>query len=413
MFSFKRFLIGLLLTAIFLLLSAGSYFIYRYWQTNLPLLSPIDLVGSLGSPVFPSTSPSKIVYGFFPYWNLKYKDDLNIRDLTHFAYFGIDLQDDGTLKKYENPGELEPGYNKLNSDDYGILSHQLTLLNKKQILVVRAMNPDQIESVLNNPTHFNTAIQTIMDLTHQYNFSGINIDFEYVGVPDDTTRDNLTHFTRTLSQTCKINLPYCQISLDVFADSAAKKRIYDIAALEPYLDQLIVMAYDYYRPSSSQAGPVAPLRGACDSQVRTAKNESTCLEYDVVSSIADITAIFPPQKVLLGIPFYGYEWRTADDQFLSNTFKSTGGLATYRRVQELLADPEASVSALWDDNSLTPYIVYQENGKIYQIHYEDERSLKLKLDLVHQANLGGIAIWALGYESPYPGLWNTITQYLN
>ncbi len=57
---------------------------------------------------------------------------------------------------------------------------------------------------------------------------------------------------------------------------------------------------------------------------------------------------------------------------------------------------------------MSPYIVYQDDGATYQIHYEDSRSLSLKLDLVNQSALGGVAIWALGYETPYQELWQTI-----
>jgi len=413
MFSRRRLLIIFVLSLLTALLGVVAYYSYHYWQKKLPLLSPLDLVGSITTPVFPTARPQKVVYGFFPYWNLKYSDQLNVHSLTHFAYFGIDLNDDGTIKRYENPGELEPGYHKLDSDEFITLKNQLSLLRIQNILVVRAMQADQIESILTNQAYFNAALRSIMQVAVDHHFQGINIDFEYVGVPSDKLRDSFTHFTRSLSQTCKINIPYCHVSLDVFADSAHKRRIYDLAALAPHIDHLIVMAYDYYRPSSTSAGPVAPLRGACNTAVRSPKSDDTCLEYDVVSSIADITAQVPSDKVLLGIPFYGYQWRTADDAFLSNTFQGSGGLATYRRIQELLVDPEvASLSARWSDSTLSPYLVFQEDGATYQIHYEDENSLKLKLDLVSQADLGGIAIWALGYETPYNQLWSTIQNYL-
>ena len=62
--------------------------------------------------------------------------------------------------------------------------------------------------------------------------------------------------------------------------------------------------------------------------------------------------------------------------------------------------------------SPNPYLSYIEDDKTYQIHYEDTASLKLKIDFVHQAKMGGLAIWALGYEIPYQELWQTISNNL-
>jgi len=66
----------------------------------------------------------------------------------------------------------------------------------------------------------------------------------------------------------------------------------------------------------------------------------------------------------------------------------------------------------WSEITKSPYIVYEEHGQLFQIQYENTLSLKLKLDLVNQSYLGGIAIWALGYETPFTDLWDTIDRFL-
>ena len=40
--------------------------------------------------------------------------------------------------------------------------------------------------------------------------------------------------------------------------------------------------------------------------------------------------------------------------------------------------------------------------------FENQRSLEYKIDLIENLHLGGIAIWALGYEGEYQQLWETI-----
>jgi spore germination protein YaaH len=191
----------------------------------------------------------------------------------------------------------------------------------------------------------------------------------------------------------------------VFADSAAKYRLWDLEALSRVTDRFIVMAYDYYRKNSSQAGPVAPLTGKCKDD----ETSRSCLEYDIVTHLAKMIKLVPSEKIILGIPFYGYEWQTAGRDFLANTYSRTGSLASYSRIQTLYADPDvSSLSALWSESTLSPYLVFDTNDEIHQIHYENSESLKQKIKLVKSANLGGIAIWALGYETPYHELWEPI-----
>lgn len=396
-----------LLFVVTLILTVGGLSWYL-WHTNLPLLSPMDVIASLTpeSRLLPQTK--KVVYGFLPYWNLKYSDQIPIRYLTHLAYFGVDLDTNGGIKFYESPGVAEPGLHKLSSSEFSILHRQLKLVGKKSILLVRAFDPDQIETIVNNPDITDKSIRAVMDIVVTKQFDGINVDFEYVGSPSEATRRNFATYVAKLAAVCRSQISGCEISIDVFADAAAKDRLWDLKALSQTVDQVIVMAYDFYRPSSNQAGPVAPLRGACQEGQVGGK----CLDYDVTESMVDILKLVPAEKILMGIPFYGYEWQTAGPAFLANTYERSGATASYKRIQELLAQPDnvSSISAKWNVETLSPYLVYEEDGGTYQVHYEDSRSLSLKLDLVNQTGLGGIAIWALGYETPYMELWQTIGQ---
>jgi len=402
----------LLFTFIFLALSFFSTLTYQIWTTNLPLISPLDLITPL--PPFSSStnSSSKMVLGFLPYWNLKYSNELNIKSLTHLAYFGVELNEFGEIKKFSQPGELEPGWNKFNSDSLDLIFRQLRLTHKKPVLVIKAFNKENIRSLLNTPTYRHKAISSIVQLLQEKQTNFVNIDFETSSISDSQTRNNFTLFIKELKQQ-NINTSPLEISIDIFANAAKQTFIWDLSALEPHTDHFIVMAYDFYRPSSTQAGPVSPLRGKCPSTNFLEPPSETCLEEDITSSIADITQIIPPHKVILGIPFYGYQWQTASDNFLANTYSQTGSTATYRYIQGLFDSEDiSSLSASWSALSQTPYLNFYQQENLYQLHYDNPYSLSLKIDLVNQAGLGGIAIWALGYEVPYSDLWQTISQQL-
>ena len=400
----------LLSTFIFLALAFFSTIIYQIWTTNLPLISPLDLITPLPSLSSSKSTPKKMVLGFLPYWNLKYANELNIKSLTHLAYFGVELDEFGEIQKFSQPGELEPGWNKLQSDSLELILRQVRLSHKKPVLVIKVFNKENIRSLLNNPTYRHQATTTITQLLKEKQITSVNIDFETSSISDSQTKNNFTLFIKELKQQSTDPL---EVSIDVFANAAQQSFIWDLAALEPHTDYFIVMAYDFYRASSSQAGPVSPLRGKCPSTDLLETSEETCLEEDITSSISDITKIIPPHKVILGVPFYGYQWQTSSDNFLANTYSKTGSTATYRYIQELFnSDDVSSFSASWSSLSQTPYLNFYEQGDLYQLHYDNPYSLSLKLDLVNQAGLGGIAIWALGYEVPYSDLWQTISQQL-
>ena len=387
--------------------------IYSLWQYNLPLVSPLALIETFVTSPKPT---DKIVYGFFPYWNLKYADKLHINNLTHLAYFSVSLNGDGSIQKRVNARELEPGWNKLNSATTEKILYQSRLLNQKTVITITAMDPQTIENILNNPTNQETAISSILSVYTDKGFDGINIDFESVNSPDRITRDNFSLFITKLKSRCRTINHLCELDIDIFADTAQKNRLWDLEAISSSVDHVIVMAYDYYRKSSNQAGPIAPLRGACPNPAgfgTLIDLPQTCLEQDITSNLAAITSLISPQKIILGIPFYGYEWETVSTNFLSNTIRGTGALATYQRVRDFFSDTTiSSLSATWSATTLSPYITFSINDQTHQIHYEDQRSLELKIQLVRSANLKGIAIWALGYEVPYLDIWQPIADYL-
>ena len=221
-----------------ILLAIASYY---YWKTNLPLLSPLDLITHLSAPSTPQES-QKVVFGFLPYWNMKYSNTLHIKNLTHLAYFGVDLNKDGTLNQFDRPGEQEPGYRQLVSHQLEILIRQLHLTNKKAVLVIRAMNNNQITSIINSTAAQRTAIEEIVKLAKEKRFDGLNVDFEYIGSPDQETRNNFTQFVSELGNHCRQQIAQCEISLDIYADTAAKTRLYDLDRLANIVDLIVVMA---------------------------------------------------------------------------------------------------------------------------------------------------------------------------
>ena len=79
-------------------------------------------------------------------------------------------------------------------------------------------------------------------------------------------------------------------------------------------------------------------------------------------------------------------------------------MSSWNRTKELIKEKNLEVK--WDELSMSPWLVFEENGKIHQIYFENEKSLSAKIDLVKQNKLGGWGFWALGYEGEDEFVWS-------
>lgn len=345
----------------------------------------------------PRSSSPKQVLGFLPYWNL---DEVVFhQELTHLAYFSLTIEPDGSILS-RTGNSLEPGYRTFNSSEFqNILAEWQDMPQAPElVLVITQFDKESIEQFLSDPEAQNTFFTTLDSLVNAYPITGLNIDFEPVGEISPTTRNQFTTFMANLNEHAERNYSRFSLSVDVYASAMDNPTLWDIPALAEEVDSIVIMAYDFHRRTSPAAGPVAPVFGG-----------QQFWEKDISLYLADFITHVDRKKLLLGIPFYGYEWQTTSTAAQAPTYPNTGRTASYKYIQNLLADPSnLNLQQWWNEAALSPYVTYEEQGKFYTIYYDDARSLAYKIELVNQLDLGGIAIWALGYEGPSRDLWDVI-----
>lgn len=367
------------------------------WWLNPKLLSPLvenpQVLGIGG--MLAEQEDTKVVYGFLPYWNFKYEEELDFSALTHLAIFGLSYEVDGSIQTRENDYQ-EPGWRHLNGQQIQRIIDRARESDVQITLTMTAFSNRVMDSILLDPEARARCISETIAFVEAQGYDGINLDFEYVGSPGAEVRQAFTVFTQDLAQALYQSNPEAHLSVSVYADSADNNRLWEIDAIGEVIDHLVVMTYDFHRPASSTAGPVAPIFGA-----------GSLWQYDIVGLLSKHLEKNPSYKILLGVPFYGYEWRTSSMAYQSPTIARTGRTASYRRVMELLAD-DPQIQVNWNGQALSPWLSYTRDDLIYQIYFEDIRSLGFKYDLVNQSELGGIAIWALGYEGEHPEIWEQI-----
>jgi len=343
-----------------------------------------------------STSPKEVA-GFYPYWNLSKVTELDFAHLSTIYYFALHLKRDGTFN------ENDPAMSGLNSNNGKLLKEKVLKNGARWGVTVVNMSANSITRNIKNAARQQAIIDNTIKLMKQEGFTALNIDLEYIGRPNDSRKKSFTTFTRQLTDAVHREIPGSIVSLDAFADSIKKPRIFDIKSLGEILDHIIIMGYDFSTVASKVAGPIAPLTG---------KERHG---HDVTTSVNDYLSKVPSQKLLLGVPFYGYDWPTKKDETGSAVISSTQGpkVSSYARSIETAQKNNRVVN--FDDESKSVWFSYfdTQNHTWRQVWFENERSLGLKFDLVNRTNLGGIAIFALGDDSrEAKPLWDEVKRKL-
>lgn len=315
------------------------------------------------------------VYGWHPYWAastayLYYDYDA----LSHIAYFSFEVD------------TATGGFSTLRGwDTTPIISHAHQRGVKVTLTVTNFGTARNTEILTDTVKQWNLINSLIYQLQSR-NGDGVNFDFESVPA---TQKANMVSFCRRAVRGIKAALPAAEISLATPAVNWSDG--WDLGALAAICDYIIMMGYNYYWSGSSTAGPVAPVSGE---------------NYHVVKSInEDYLAVgVPPGKLLLGVPWYGYDWPVTS----SARKAATTGTGTSRTYSAALALITGNTS-IFDDATGVPWLSYQTT-QWRQMWYDDSTSLQIKSNIAKDMNLAGIGIWALSYEAGRPELWKGLKK---
>jgi len=240
-------------------------------------------------------------------------------------------------------------------------------------------------TLLSSPAARDTLVRRLIELMRLRGADGVNIDFE--AVPGDQ-RDNLTAFFATLDAALASELPDAEISAALPAVDWSDS--WNAAALAQHIDIFFIMCYDYWWSGSSTAGPVAPLQG---STYNVTRSLTTWLQNGI-----------PAERMVMGVPYYGYDWPVASEAPQSST-QGRGQARTYSRVQEMLQSHDRRWSTVFL-NPWFPYLVADWR----QVWYDDAESLEYKYELVKNLGIAGAGMWALGYDGEHPELWDLLAR---
>ena len=326
------------------------------------------------------------VVGFLPYWLLSKADKEYSEYITTLTYFGIGLNSDGSILKRTNPQETEPGWFALQGDAVkGRLADAGKKGMKKSLLIISG-DDEIISGLLNDPVMSATTMMSeVAPIMKEKQFEDLNIDIETFMEASPSSQAKFTLFIQTVKDIL-VREKLGTLTIDLIPIALVQPKLYDMKALGELADAIVLMTYDYHYSGSFTSGAVAPIGGAGET-----------LEFDVEIAVKEALKIIPKEKILLGIPLYGYQWETIEQASESATIAGGSETASVRTVMEKIKSCIDCISG-YDAISQSPYLIYPDNDVYKQVYFENEESMKAKLALAQKYQLGGVALWALGYE---------------
>lgn len=277
-------------------------------------------------------------------------------------------------------------------------------------------NSQYFSNVVGNARLRSQFIQNILTVLNDYNFDGVDIDWEYPGTGGATTgtkADKANYVTFLKELRGKVGNTKL-ISIAAAAGEEAMQG-FDIKNIVKYVDWIGVMSYDLNGAWDSKwgafVGPNAPLFHGAPIGYSGKLNVNWAIKQYVCKSKM-------PHKIVMGLPFYGRYWfKTVDgvDPAKYPLFRKGeriagkfGGDMSYRGLVNTWLKKDSGFKIKWDPLTKTPWAMYGANNLI--LSYDNVRSLKEKVNYVVNKNLGGVMIWSLDQDDTQLSLTKSISD---
>ncbi len=369
-------------------------------QPAAKLITP--MVDSL-RPLHPitQTKNTKEIFGFAPFWTFDKLDNVDFNILTTFAYFGVDVSNEGNLDKSSK------GYETFISKKATETFKKAHKAGTRVVLTLTQMKNDPILALMDDLEAQNNAINQAVTEVKNRGIDGINVDFEFVGDPGDDYRSKFSFFVKNLTNKMHQEVPSSKVTVSVYASAVKDPKIYDIKTLSKNADGIFMMAYDFAVAGADEAMPTAPLNGYKEGKYW----------YDITTAVNDFLTQMPAEKLVLGLPWYGYNYLVYEPAVKAETrpwYSWRGKPATqpYSIALDTLKDHQDSVKEGWDSEGKVSWKAYYvlETNTWRMIFLDDPKSLAIKYNFAKSKNLAGVGMWALGFDEGKSEMWTTLAE---
>lgn len=283
--------------------------------------------------------------------------------LTYLSPFSYRARSDGSLTPLDDSAIIGAAYEQRVAPMMVITNFENGTFSS-EIAHNLLTNADAQENLLSN----------IEQTMQTKGYLAINVDFEYVPPAD---RELYNAFLRSLVE--RLHPLGFKVSTALAPKTSAAQtgtlyEAHDYEAHGRIVDFVIIMTYEW----GWSGGPpraVAPLN-------------------EVVKVLQYALSVIPADKIVMGMPLYGYNWTLPYVQ--GGPWAPT--ISPHEAVK-LAARQGAEIQ--YDNESQSPFFnYYDEQGREHVVWFEDARSVQAKFNIVKTYGLRGVSYWVLGLAFP-------------
>jgi chitinase len=363
------------------------------------------------------------VVGYLAEWGNWSDSDIPAGDLTHINYAFALIKDDRV--GFDNAVAATQSSGGAESEDVRGHFGQLHRLKRRcpQLKTLLSIGGWAGSSAFSNVALTSESRKRFAEscarFAATYGFDGVDIDWEYPGGggldpkkgrPEDTRNFTLLLATlrAQLDQQGKADGKRYLLTIAAPASPEKYHRI-ELANVGRIVDWINLMTYDFSGSWSPLTSFNAPLFAAGSNP-----DEG---QISADSAVRDyLAAGVPPEKLVLGVPFYGHAWAAVKNEnhglFQSHGEKAAqppgGGEWTYRIIA---SRPTGELGQrFWNDTAKVPWLYNAKTGLM--VSYDDPESLRAKTAYVREKRLGGVMIWELSQDDAQSSLLKTLNEGL-
>ncbi|KAL3423877.1 glycosyl hydrolases family 18 protein, partial [Phlyctema vagabunda] len=239
-------------------------------------------------------------------------------------------------------------------------------------------------------------ITNLLSFMRQYGFDGVDFDWEYPGAEDRGGKEDdgvkFTALLEELREAIKSQPVKYEVSFTT-PTSFWYLRHFDLKASTDAVDFVNIMSYD--------------LHGVWDAWNPIG---SRVLGHSNITEIELALDLYwrndiPPEKLNLGIGFYGRSFQLSDPTCYKPGCAFKGGAApgpctansgtlAYREIVDIVK--EKNLKPYYDKKAQVKYVVWNQDQ---WISYDDEETIKAKIDFANKLGLGGLLIWSIDQDT--------------
>lgn len=315
-------------------------------------------------------------------WGHVPTDEIDFDAFTHLFYFSLFVREDGSLSPIET-------YHTFSPDRIKAIISAAHEHNTPVLFSVGGWGNYEEFSIAIQPENRSTFITNLVSVMTSWGFDGIDIDMEPIKTGDE--ENYIAFITELHNQIRKIETP---LGIRSMLTAATNWKPEIFAELQDKFDQINLMTYDFSGPwggwVSWHNAPVYDGGHVFESTGRPLPSADGEVDKFVAAGV-------PLEKLGIGIDFYGYVWTGFVTGPLQNWLSPptvTPNVPYWKLKEEYFNESDYQ----WDEKAHAAFLSI-ESGNLLEhkfISFDDERSVKSKIEYVRNKGIGGTIIWEIG-----------------